>query len=197
MTITTILPETQWLRVVSHTIVQSPLGPLFLGATDSGICALDFIDSTEDLEHFERELSRRFGRVEMREDADKLVDLSRELDEYFAGSRREFDVEVDFGTVPGFSQRVWERLREIPYGKTTSYSVVATAVANPEASRAVGMAAGANPVAIVVPCHRVIGKDGSLVGYGGGLERKRWLLVHEKAIPPNAGTGDPNLFSWL
>lgn len=196
MPITTIMPETAWLRVVSHTIAASPLGPLFVAATDKGVCLIEYVDSNEDLETFERELARRFGRVEMRENGDVLTDVCGQLDQYFAGVRTDFDVAVDFGTVPAFSQRVWEQLREIPYGRTTSYGTVAAVIGNPDANRAVGLAAGANPVAIVVPCHRVIGKDGSLVGYGGGLERKRWLLVHEKAIPANAGTGNPNLFNW-
>jgi methylated-DNA-[protein]-cysteine S-methyltransferase len=101
-----------------------------------------------------------------------------QLTEYFAGTRREFDLPLRLqGT--SFQTRVWHELGEIPYGQTWSYGQLARRIANPSASRAVGLANGRNPVSIVVPCHRVIGADGSLTGYGGGLERKRWLLAHE------------------
>jgi methylated-DNA-[protein]-cysteine S-methyltransferase len=102
----------------------------------------------------------------------------RQLNEYFAGSRREFDLPLrPQGTL--FQQRVWQQLTEIRYGETLSYGELAKRIGNPNASRAVGLANGSNPISIVVPCHRVIGADGSLTGYGGGLERKRWLLAHE------------------
>jgi methylated-DNA-[protein]-cysteine S-methyltransferase len=102
----------------------------------------------------------------------------RQLGEYFAGTRREFDLPLRMrGTE--FQQRVWRELTEIPYGQTWSYGELAKRIDNPSASRAVGLANGRNPISILVPCHRVIGADGSLTGYGGGLERKRWLLAHE------------------
>jgi methylated-DNA-[protein]-cysteine S-methyltransferase len=102
----------------------------------------------------------------------------RQLTEYFAGTRREFDLPLRLqGTA--FQQRVWRELTEIPYGETWSYGELARRIAKPSASRAVGLANGRNPISILVPCHRVIGADGSLTGYGGGLERKRWLLAHE------------------
>jgi methylated-DNA-[protein]-cysteine S-methyltransferase len=102
----------------------------------------------------------------------------RQLGEYFAGTRREFDLPLSMrGTE--FQQRVWRELTEIPYGQTWSYGQLAKRIENPSASRAVGLANGRNPISILVPCHRVIGADGSLTGYGGGLERKRWLLAHE------------------
>ena len=102
----------------------------------------------------------------------------RQLTEYFDGTRREFDLPLRLqGTV--FQQRVWRQLTEIPYGQTWSYGQLATRIDKPSASRAVGLANGRNPISILVPCHRVIGADGSLTGYGGGIERKRWLLVHE------------------
>ena len=101
-----------------------------------------------------------------------------QLDEYFSGRRRDFELPLRLqGTE--FQQRVWNVLREIPYGQTWSYGALARRVGNPNASRAVGLANGRNPLSILVPCHRVIGADGSLTGYGGGLERKRWLLAHE------------------
>jgi len=102
----------------------------------------------------------------------------RQLTEYFAGSRREFDLPLRLqGTT--FQTRVWRELTEIPYGQTWSYGQLAQRIDKPSASRAVGLANGRNPISILVPCHRVIGADGSLTGYGGGIERKRWLLAHE------------------
>jgi methylated-DNA-[protein]-cysteine S-methyltransferase len=103
---------------------------------------------------------------------------TRQLDEYFAGKRRDFDLPLAPSGTP-FQRRVWRGLTEIGFGETLSYGQLAKRIKNPKASRAVGLANGANPIAIVVPCHRVIGADGSLTGYGGGLERKRWLLAHE------------------
>jgi methylated-DNA-[protein]-cysteine S-methyltransferase len=107
-----------------------------------------------------------------------LAAAVRQLGEYFAGARREFDLPLRFeGTA--FQRRVWQELTEIRYGETWSYGQLARRIGNPSASRAVGLANGRNPISILVPCHRVIGADGSLTGYGGGLDRKRWLLVHE------------------
>ncbi|HEY2146009.1 MAG TPA: methylated-DNA--[protein]-cysteine S-methyltransferase [Steroidobacteraceae bacterium] len=102
----------------------------------------------------------------------------RQLKEYFAGTRRIFDLPLSMlGT--DFQQRVWRELIKIPYGETWSYGQLARRIDNPNGSRAVGLANGRNPIAIVVPCHRVIGADGSLTGFGGGIERKQWLLAHE------------------
>ena len=102
----------------------------------------------------------------------------RQLTEYFEGTRREFDLPLRLqGTT--FQTRVWRELTEIPYGQTWSYGQLAKRIDKPSASRAVGLANGRNPISILVPCHRVIGADGSLTGYGGGIERKRWLLAHE------------------
>jgi len=110
--------------------------------------------------------------------AEPLRDAVRQLAEYFSGSRRDFDLLLDLqGTQ--FQLRVWRLLIQIPYGETCSYGDLARRLDNPGASRAVGLANGRNPISIVVPCHRVIGADGSLTGYGGGPERKRWLLAHE------------------
>ncbi len=103
---------------------------------------------------------------------------ARQLKEYFAGKRREFELPLRMqGT--DFQQRVWRELTEIPIGETWSYGQLAKRIGNPNASRAVGLANGRNPIAIIVPCHRVIGADGSLTGFGGGIERKQWLLTHE------------------
>jgi methylated-DNA-[protein]-cysteine S-methyltransferase len=114
-------------------------------------------------------------------DPDALAEPARQLAEYFAGERTEFELELaPAGTA--FQQRVWALLLEIPYGETTTYGALADELGNPRTVRAVGLANGRNPISIVVPCHRVIGADGSLVGYGGGLERKRALLAHESEV---------------
>lgn len=108
-----------------------------------------------------------------------LLECARQLREYFLGERRCFDLPLDMkGTE--FEKQVWQELLNVPYGKTASYKEIAGAVGRPAAARAVGAANGKNPIAVIVPCHRVIGHDGRLVGYGGGLWRKKWLLEHEK-----------------
>ena len=108
-----------------------------------------------------------------------------QLDEYFAGERQEFDVPVQLGGTP-FQQRVWQELTKIPFGQTISYGELARRVGKPSASRAVGAANGRNPVSILVPCHRVVGSAGSLTGYGGGIERKQWLLDWERRVCPRS-----------
>ena len=107
-------------------------------------------------------------------------DVCEQLDEYFAGNRREFTLPRNpVGT--GFQEKVWAALAEIPYGETTTYAAVAATIGTPTGSRAVGLANGRNPISIIVPCHRVVGANGALTGYGGGLDAKRWLLAHELA----------------
>jgi methylated-DNA-[protein]-cysteine S-methyltransferase len=113
-----------------------------------------------------------------------LAAAAKQLTEYFAGKRRAFDLPLEAGGTP-FQQRVWRALLAVPFGETCSYGDIARAIDAPvSASRAVGAANGANPIAIVVPCHRVIGASGKLVGYGGGLPAKQWLLAHEREIAP-------------
>lgn len=114
-------------------------------------------------------------------DIEPLAMTARQLNEYFGGARREFDLPMNLGGTD-FQSRVWQELLEIPYGVTWSYGQLAKRIGKPSASRAVGLANGSNPISIIVPCHRVIGTNGSLTGYGGGLERKRWLLAHEGAL---------------
>jgi O-6-methylguanine DNA methyltransferase len=110
---------------------------------------------------------------------DLFAEARAQLEEYFAGTRTDFDVDVEMAGTP-FQTTVWNALREIPYGETWSYGKLATHIGRPGSSRAVGAANGRNPVSIIVPCHRVIGADGSLTGYGWGTERKTWLLDHER-----------------
>jgi AraC family transcriptional regulator, regulatory protein of adaptative response / methylated-DNA-[protein]-cysteine methyltransferase len=158
--------------------IESPLGELLAGATDDGICLLEFnggkrvVTETEDLVR----LLDQPHEEGMNEHLEKLID---ELDQYFKGSLKEFTVRL---VTPGtdFQRAVWHKLLEIPYGTTRSYQEQANALNKPESVRAVANANGMNRISIVIPCHRVIGSNGSLTGYGGGLRRKQWLLDHEK-----------------
>jgi len=112
------------------------------------------------------------------EDDDGFQDARRQLDEYFAGTRRTFDLRIELHGSP-FQRRVWQALLDVPYGHTASYGEIARRLGHPTAARAIGAANGRNPVSIVVPCHRVVGANGTLTGYGWGTERKAWLLDHE------------------
>ncbi len=158
--------------------IATPLGAMLAGATEDGICLLEFIDS----DRIERQLRRvqKLFRAELITGTNPHLNaLSIQLEQYFAGSRKEFDlVVVALGTP--FQQAVWKELVKIPYGKTISYKEEAERIGRPTAVRAVARANGANPISIVIPCHRVIGKNGKLVGYGGGLGRKQWLLDLER-----------------
>lgn len=152
------------------TLPETPIGPLTLVADDDELIAV-YMDG-----HAHHPGDETLGEVA---DADVLAAAANQLTEYFAGDRKEFDLPLrPIGTK--FQVRVWRALQQIPYGATWSYRELATAVGNPSASRAVGLANGRNPLSIVIPCHRVIGADGSLTGYGGGIERKRWLLGLEQ-----------------
>ncbi len=157
--------------------VDTPVGPMVAGATDAGICLLEFTDRRM-LAAQLRTLQRRFKAALVPDAHPHLDALRRELPEYFAGTRRVFSVPV---TAPGtpFEEQVWAALLAIPYGETRSYEQIARAVGSPKAVRAVGRANGRNRVAIVIPCHRVVNKSGQLGGYGGGLWRKRRLLALE------------------
>jgi O-6-methylguanine DNA methyltransferase len=149
----------------------SPVGPLFLAASAKGLVRLEFEA---------RMLKLDTATTQLRESKPALAPYLRELDEYFAGERREFSLPLDLrGT--GFQLKCWHALLAIPYGETRSYRDIAQAIGHPRAYRAVGMSNNRNPVAIVVPCHRVIASSGSLCGYGGGLDIKRKLLDLEQA----------------
>ncbi|HEY5093358.1 MAG TPA: methylated-DNA--[protein]-cysteine S-methyltransferase [Acidimicrobiales bacterium] len=152
------------------TTIESPIGPLLLSASQGALTGVQM----QNQRHF-RELPD--GAVH---DDAWFADIVAQLDSYFSGELREFDITLNLvGT--DFQRRVWAQLQAIPYGETISYGELAARVGNAHASRAVGLANGKNPVSIIVPCHRVIGADGSLTGYGGGLGRKTWLLAHEAA----------------
>jgi methylated-DNA-[protein]-cysteine S-methyltransferase len=158
---------------IIYSRTESPVGRLLLGVSQRGLMALEFDGPG-------RPLPSRFKWVESFGEA---LPYRTQLDEYFAGRRREFSVPLDLrGT--DFQLRCWQALLAIPYGETRTYAEIAQAVGCPRGFRAVGMANHDNPVAIIVPCHRVIASDGGLGGYGGGLETKRWLLELEGALSP-------------
>jgi methylated-DNA-[protein]-cysteine S-methyltransferase len=153
--------------MTAYTTIDSPIGEILLTGEGGALTRLYMspFDVDPGWEH----------------DPAALAGPARQLAEYFAGERTEFELELSpAGTA--FQQRVWALLLEIPYGETTTYGALADELGNPRTVRAVGLANGRNPISIVVPCHRVIGADGSLVGYGGGLERKRALLAHEAEV---------------
>jgi AraC family transcriptional regulator, regulatory protein of adaptative response / methylated-DNA-[protein]-cysteine methyltransferase len=164
------------------TWIESPLGPLVAGAVDAGICLLEFSDRRM-LEAQALALRSRFGLSAAPSPHPLLERLEAELGEYFEGRRREFGLPLAEPGSP-FQERVWSALRAIPYGQTRSYGDLARAVGDPAAVRAVAQANGRNRIAILVPCHRVIGADGGLGGYGGGVWRKKRLLEIEGAHAP-------------
>ena len=151
---------TYWLTV------ESPIGPLLLTADDDGITGLHMDGAAHGPSH---------PRADGVEDAPRFAEARRQLEEYFAGDRTDFDLPLKPSGTP-FQQEVWAALQTIPYGEVRSYGEIAAQIGRPSASRAVGLANGRNPIAVIVPCHRVIGASGSLTGYGGGLHRKRILL---------------------
>jgi AraC family transcriptional regulator, regulatory protein of adaptative response / methylated-DNA-[protein]-cysteine methyltransferase len=158
--------------------ITSPLGELLAGATDEGICLLEFNDRKR-AQRETKDLIKLLGQTIIEDENEHLTELKQQLAEYFEGSRKEFTVPL---VTPGtdFQQEVWKELLLIPFGKTRSYQEQANALDKPDAVRAVANANGMNRISIVIPCHRVIGSNGRLTGYGGGLGRKKWLLDHEK-----------------
>jgi len=146
--------------------VESPIGCLRISGTEKWVQAVEFCDKPEAVN----------GPV-----PECLRLACRQLQEYFQGQRQKFDVPLSLRGTP-FQKRVWAALRKVPYGRTLSYGGIARAIGRPYSGRAVGGANHHNPVAIIVPCHRIIGHNGRLVGYGGGLWRKQWLLDHERKV---------------
>lgn len=156
--------------------VDSPVGPLLLAATDAALVAIEFRDNRHPVR---RDPSWQPGDNAM------LRETERQLHEYFDGSRRTFDLPLSPRGTP-FQREVWAMLATIPYGATCSYGDMARRIGRPAAVRAVGAANGRNPIPIVLPCHRVLGADGSLTGFGGGLPTKAFLLRLEGALPASA-----------
>jgi len=165
-------------KIITVTRILTPLGPMLAGAVEEGICLLEFVDRRM----IEKQIKRlkKYLNAEFVPGQHKHFDkLDKQIKEYFEGKRKKFDLPL---SLPGtdFQVKVWKELQRIPYGSTRSYQQQAIALKNPKAIRAVAKANGDNRIAIIIPCHRVIGKDGKLVGYGGGMWRKQYLLNLEK-----------------
>lgn len=153
------------MQNLEQTLYNSPLGLIKIIANAKGIIQIDFVD-------------KKMKTVSQKTENIHLKECIKQIDEYFQGKRKKFELKLNLqGT--DFQKKVWKELLKIPFGKTISYGEVAKRIKNPKAVRAVGQAVGKNPISIVVPCHRVIGSDGSLTGYASGLHRKKWLLKHE------------------
>lgn len=158
--------------------LTTPLGPMFICATENGVCLLEFVDRRM-LETEFKDLQRLLNTRILAGENKHMQQAKQEIAEYFSGQRKRFSVKLH---TPGteFQNLVWAKLGEIPYGTTSTYKLQAEKLAKPKAVRAVARANGLNRIAIMIPCHRVIGTNGKLIGYGGGIERKRWLLEHER-----------------
>ncbi|MBX7433400.1 methylated-DNA--[protein]-cysteine S-methyltransferase [Mycobacterium sp. Y57] len=167
------------MKHLRYRMMDSPVGRLTLAGTGDRLQHLRMVDQTYEPD-----------RTGWEPDDSAFPDAALQLEEYFAGERREFDLDLDpAGTT--FQRRVWAALLTIPYGQTRSYGEIARQIEAPGASRAVGVANGHNPIGIIVPCHRVIGANGSMTGYGGGIERKKTLLALEKS---HCSSPTPTLF---
>lgn len=151
--------------MTQHTIFASPIGPIRMEGSEKGISRIQLLIEE--------------GESPTPDIPACLVEGVRQMQEYFAGTRKEFDLLLDFGDAPEFHKEVWKMVKLIPFGRTRTYADIAEVIDHQNAFRAVGHANGLNPLPIVIPCHRVIGKDGTLTGYFYGLELKRWLLSHE------------------
>jgi methylated-DNA-[protein]-cysteine S-methyltransferase len=163
---------------ISYSEIDSPIGPLVLGTAGSGLCQIEFGRFADMGPKLQRWSHRWFGTREWKADERALREAEVQLQQYFAGSRTKFDLQLDLQGTP-FQVKVWQALRQIPYGTICSYKDVGQAIDSVKAVRAVGGANNCNPVPIIVPCHRVIGANGTLVGYGGGLNIKTYLLQME------------------
>lgn len=169
-----MIPPVGTLR---HATIDTPVGPILVAASETKLCLLEYATEART----ERQLGKLLDRlgVEAVPGRTEVTErIETELAVYFGGSSAEFTTPIELVGTP-FQRRVWEQLLAIPVGETRSYGQLARALGDPNATRAVGSANGANPLSIVVPCHRVVRTGGALGGYGGGLDRKRWLLDHE------------------
>ncbi|WP_420576152.1 bifunctional transcriptional activator/DNA repair enzyme AdaA [Ekhidna sp.] len=164
-------------NMVTINRIPTPLGPMMVGVTDEGLCLLEF--TNRKMLETQIDVLKKRMRCELVTGKHPMIDkVTNQLNEYFSGSRKDFDIPlVVSGTE--FQQRVWSALLKIPYSITRSYKQQADIVGDVKAVRAVARANGENRIAIIIPCHRIIGSDGSIVGYGGGVHRKQWLLKHE------------------
>lgn len=159
--------------------MESPLGPLTLFASAYGLCSLQFGSSEEAIVKMKR--NRHFVKCEFEYRPEIVHEAIQQLKQYFNGTRTSFQLPLDLRGTP-FQLKVWEELQQIPYGRTVSYKKIAELIGRPKAVRAIGGANNQNPLPIIVPCHRVVGSNGALVGYGGGLDKKEYLLNLESKL---------------
>ncbi|MDN5347365.1 MAG: methylated-DNA-[protein]-cysteine S-methyltransferase [Clostridia bacterium] len=174
------MPKNEVRMEILYERRPSPIGPLTVALTPRGVCRLAF--ANEPLTAIMASLKKAFPRATIREEAGAAEAVFSQLEEYFAGRRKTFELPLDLHGTP-FQLAVWSALQRIPYGTTCSYGAVARSIGRPGAARAVGGAIGRNPVGIIIPCHRVIDARGNLGGFGGGLETKRRLLAFEGLAP--------------
>ncbi|KRE68803.1 methylated-DNA--[protein]-cysteine S-methyltransferase [Paenibacillus sp. Soil750] len=173
------MKQQQETVVLTYTEIDSPIGPLVLVASPQGLCKVEFGTYEENREQREQWASRWYGAFELSENAKQLASVAEQLTQYFKRERESFEGDLDLqGTE--FQKRVWLALQTIPYGETASYKHIAEAIGSPKAVRAVGGANNQNPIPVIIPCHRIIGANGDLVGYGGGLPTKVHLLDLEQ-----------------
>ncbi len=173
-------PTADGQQTVLHmTRIKTPLGPMFAAATDQGVCFLEFADRHNLQQSFEG-LQRHLKGVLLPGEHPHLEQLEQEVDQYFSGYLKQFTVPLHLAGT-NFQTKAWQTLLDIPYAQTWSYQQQAIAMQNQSAVRAVARANGQNRLAVIIPCHRVVGSDGKLRGYAGGLHRKKWLLEHEKS----------------
>ncbi|ETF01158.1 methylated-DNA--protein-cysteine methyltransferase [Advenella kashmirensis W13003] len=165
-------------KALYYRYLDSPVGPMIAMASEKGVILLEFLDTFSTIDKEITDLRTRYGFHLSGQDHSHLTAVQAQMDDYFAGRRQQFDLPLD---APGtaFDETVWAHLQRIPYGRTCSYGDLARDIGNGAHARIVGSANHRNRISIVIPCHRVIGADGSLTGYGGGLPRKRWLLEFE------------------
>lgn len=172
------------MKEILYDAIETPAGTFLLAVTEKGACWSGFEDRPG---RMQQQLEKRFGECRMTRDARRLKPCSDKLKAYFAGEPVNLDMPLDVnGTV--FQQKIWKELSRIPYGETISYEELARRLGNPKAMRAAGAACGQNPVGVIVPCHRVVGKSGKLTGFASGVERKEWLLNLERRV---AGISQP------
>lgn len=172
--------EAEGLLDVAYTVDDSPVGPLLLAATRRGLVEVGY-EGQKELDFYLERLTRKVSPRVLEAPA-RLDPVRRELDEYFAGRRHEFDIPLDWSLTKGFTQRILRATAKVPYGAVSTYRQMAAKAGNERAVRAAGNALGANPIPIVVPCHRILRTGGALGGYGGGPLRKEFLLRLEGAL---------------
>lgn len=167
---------------LGYTTMPSPIGTLLLAATEKGLCFIGFGDEEKELPALQRWRKKQMLPATPVRDEEITQQAKTELEQYFAGKRNAFDLSLDLHGTP-FQKKVWRELTNIPHGETRSYKEIALAIGAMKAVRAIGGANHCNPIPIIVPCHRVIGSNGALVGYGGGLSIKEYLLQLEGVLP--------------